>query len=60
MAAGVQCYSGHCTVETSVGKQGSRSARLSPQSMTILRVHVQQCASSDSVKVDIPIEKAVC
>ena len=40
--------------------QGSRSARLSPQSMTIRRVHVQQCASSDSVKVDIPVEKAVC
>ena len=25
--------------------------------MTILRVHVQQCASSDNVKVNIPVER---
>ena len=37
-------------------KQGSRSAQLSPQSMTILQVHVKQCASSDGVKVNIPVE----
>ena len=39
-------------IEQQCIKQGSRSARLSPQSMTILRVHVQQCVSSDSVKVE--------
>ena len=33
-------------------QQGSRSARLSPQSMTIQRVHVQQCVRSDNVKVE--------
>ena len=38
--------------------QGSCSARLSPQSMTYYLIHVQQCAS-DSVKVNVPVEKAV-
>ena len=34
-------------------KQGSRSARLSPQSMIILQVHVKQCDRN------IPVEEAV-